>query len=74
MADLTADQWVITELSLSLPEPPPENVEHPERVPVGPFDTRELAEEWASDLIARYGGTGSFSVAPVRHPNPWPES
>lgn len=62
------DQFVVTELALVLPHPPPEDEPHPERTPVGPFPSREAADLWAESFVAKFGGTGSWSVSPVYPP------
>lgn len=66
--------YVVTELSLSLPGPPPFDQPHPERCPVGPFPSREAADDWAASQVDRYGGTGSWSVSPLYSPEEieWP--
>lgn len=57
-----AEQYVITELSisdvrLSLSMP------RPEQTPIGPFDSREAAFEYAHEMQRRYGnGGGSVEV------------
>ena len=42
---------------------------HPEATPVGPFDSREEAWEYARAVQAKYGtGGGSVTVAPLIDP------
>lgn len=67
-AEKDAALWVVTELSLSLPAPPPEGEPHPETTPVGPFESRAAADKWAFEYVGLFG-SGSWSVAPLRPPN-----
>ena len=60
--------YVVTELSLSGLTAEQAQGEHPERTPVGPFDTRAAADKWAHDYIGRFGGSGSWSLAPIHPP------
>jgi hypothetical protein len=42
---------------------------HPERTPVGPFDSREEAWEYARQIQIQYGnGSGSVEVSPLHPP------
>jgi hypothetical protein len=66
-ADKDAGLWVVSELSLSLAEPPPEGEPHPETTPVGPFESREAADAWAFAYVGKYR-SGSWSIAPLRSP------
>jgi hypothetical protein len=62
-----AGLWIVTGLSLSLSEPPPEGEPHPERNPVGPFLSRQAADEWAADYVSQFR-SGSWSIAPLYTP------
>lgn len=62
-----AGLWIVTGLSLSLSEPPPEGESHPERNPVGPFLSRQAADEWAAEYVSQFH-SGSWSVAPLYTP------
>lgn len=45
---------------------------HPERTPVGPFDSRERVWEYARQMQLRFGdGGGSVEVAPLLAPRTW---
>ena len=59
--------WIVDDLSLSLPEAPPEGEMHPEASPVGPFESREQADRWAMAYVRQYG-SGSWIVQPLRTP------
>lgn len=42
---------------------------HPERTPIGPFDSREAAWEYAKRMQVKHGsGGGSVEVAPLVTP------
>ena len=66
-------QYIIEELSidgvmLTMCNP------HPERTPIGPFDSREAAWEYAHWMQVEYGsGGGSVGVSPLHHPRPRPD-
>ena len=68
LTDPPGGPYVVTELSLSSLPAEQAQGEHPERTPVGPFDTRAAADKWASEYIARFGGSGSWSLAPIHPP------
>lgn len=65
--------YIVTELSLTrltadqVDAARDAGVPHPERTPVGPFPTREAADDWAYTQTNLYGG-GSWSIAPLRSP------
>jgi hypothetical protein len=59
--------WIVADLSLSLPEAPPEGEVHPETSPVGPFESHEQADRWATAYVRQYG-SGSWLVLPLRTP------
>lgn len=62
-----AVKFVIT--SLSIDEVRLYNGNHPERTPVGPFDSREEAWDYATALQKKYGsGGGSVEVSPLHEP------
>lgn len=64
----SGEQYVITSLNidgvvLTFNDP------HPERTPIGPFDSREAAWAYARRMQLRYGsGGGSAEVAPLIAP------
>jgi hypothetical protein len=60
--------FVITELDLRLTDAPPEGEPHPERTPVGPFATRDEANDWALNLVKDHGGNGFWQIVPLRSP------
>jgi hypothetical protein len=66
--------WVVTELSLRLSGPLNDGERHPERTPVGPFDSRDAADQWAAAQVRHYGGDGSWSCAPIRPADRHPQS
>lgn len=61
-------QYAVVELSLSMVLIDGGQDTHPEQVPVGPFATREQANEWASLKVTAAGG-GSWEVAPMKSPH-----
>ena len=68
MTDQPADLWVIIELSLSLAEPPPDDQMHPARTPIGPFNTRQEADDFAEARCLAHGG-GSWTVTRLVRPS-----
>lgn len=62
------EQWAVIELSLNLSGPPPDNEPHPESTPVGPFGSRQEADDWAEALCRSHGG-GSWTTTAMVPPS-----
>lgn len=63
-----AQQYVITDLSID-GVIPTYGDPHPERTPIGPFDSHEQAWEYAHQMQLRYGtGGGSVDVSLLHAP------
>jgi hypothetical protein len=65
--EVPVEQYAITELSLNLPFPPPEDEIHPARTPIGPFDTYLEADIYARARCDEHGG-GSWTVSKMVKP------
>jgi hypothetical protein len=61
-------QYAVIELELSMVMIDGGMDTHPETTPVGPFDTREQANAWASKKVTAAGG-GSWMVGPLKSPH-----
>lgn len=67
-AETPGEQYVITSLSINGVVLTMSDV-HPERTPIGPFNNRESAWEYARQMQLRHGnGGGSVEVAPLVRP------
>ena len=62
-------KYVITELTIDGLQPQAWGAPHPESTPIGPFDTRAEANEYAHRAQSWFGnGGGSVMVAPLLEP------
>lgn len=60
--------YVISELSLGDVVYTNWGHPHPEQTPVGPFNSRQEAEDWAFEKFKGRSGTCSFTISPIVKP------
>lgn len=64
-----AVKFIITEMNIDRLVRTWGDGKHPERTPVGPFDSREEAWDYAHAMQKKYGsGGGSVEVSPLYEP------